>query len=226
MDKYSRSERLSIIRCIRQWKLLDDAQKKLNVRKNSSIYNAIQFLKRYANLDKHVRVADVTSYASEKRKEVHGEPLGDPPRSFEMLRKNRLPGEWHHFQYKRSKYVKYVPYLKEVLGNRILDEHKNDCFGERIISKKMEMANYRCQITGISSDNGKLAADHFIPKEKGGTSDEHNCVIMNKELNERKNNKSPVKWFCESILSNFLKLCKLTAVENYKQQLIKFIQEF
>lgn len=84
-----------------------------------------------------------------------------------------------------------------------------------------------CEITGLPASEGKLSADHFIPKEKGGKSDENNCVILNKILNEKKNKKMPNEWFCKSLLTNFMKICKRVGVlEDCETKLINFIQDF
>ena len=85
------------------------------------------------------------------------------------------------------------------------------------------MSNYKCSITGIPQENGDLAADHFIPKEKGGLSNDLNCII----LNEKKNKKMPIEWFCETLLSNFMNICKnIGMLEECKTKLIAFINEF
>ncbi len=72
----------------------------------------------------------------------------------------------------------------------------------------MKEVNYKCELTGLPLENGKLAADHWYPKEKSGVSTEENCVIINKILNEKKNNHEPVTWFCRFLLTNFLNICK------------------
>jgi cellobiose phosphorylase len=66
-----------------------------------------------------------------------------------------------------------------------------------------------------------------MPKEKGGLSDSNNCIILNKILNEKKNKKMPIEWFCETLLTNFLNICKRVGIlEECKQKMILFIQEF
>ena len=96
-----------------------------------------------------------------------------------------------------------------------------------MIEEKLKVSNYKCCITGIPQDNGHLAADHFIPKEKGGLSVPENCIIINKILNEKKNKKMPIEWFCDTILTNFMNICKNVGIlEECKKKLITFIEEF
>jgi 5-methylcytosine-specific restriction endonuclease McrA len=119
--------------------------------------------------------------------------------------------------------------MKEKICSQIIDnhKHKNNSFSKSIIDEKLKLSNYKCCITGIPQDNGNLAADHFIPKEKGGLSDYNNCIIINKILNEKKNKKLPIEWFCETLLTNFLNICKnIGILEECKDKIIKFIQEF
>ncbi len=99
-----------------------------------------------------------------------------------------MPLEWSEFKCGNSKYVKYTPHLKDTICNKIIDnnKHKKDAFDKHIIEENLKSSNHKCSITGIPQDNGELAADHFIPKEKGGLSVESNCVIINKILNEKK----------------------------------------
>ena len=52
-------------------------------------------------------------------------------------------------------------------------------------------------------------------------------MILNKILNEKKNNHLPEDWFCNHLLKNFLNVCKrMGYIENVKIKLIKFIQEY
>ena len=52
--------------------------------------------------------------------------------------------------------------------------------------------------------------------------------ILNKILNEKKNKHEPIDWFCKSLLSNFLNICKKVGMDlqTVKDKLINFIQEF
>ena len=231
--KYSSTERmnmlLKIINILHKMinlKELDDAKEKCKIKRGANLY-AFEFLKQNAN--KYVKLKDVQEYCNNRNKQETGCPLGDPPRAFEILRKDKLPLEWSEIQYKKIKYVKYMPRLKEKICSKIIDTHKykKDTFSTPIIEKKLEESNYKCCITGIPQDNGDLAADHFIPKEKGGLSDYNNCIIINKVLNEKKNNNLPIEWFCKTLLTNFIMICKKVGIlEECKQKLIKFIQDF
>ena len=226
IEKYSRQKRINMLYKIIHWKQIDNAIKKCKIKKGANLY-AFEYLK--LNLCKYVRIKDVQEYCSTRHKEETGNPLGDPPRAFEILRKDKLPLEWSELQYKKNKYVKYTPNIKDKISKEIIDNNmnKSDCFTKKIIEKKLISANFKCCITGIPQDNGGLAADHFIPKEKGGLSDYNNCIIINKLLNEKKNKKLPIEWFCETILTNFMTICKTVGIlEECKNQLVKFIQEF
>lgn len=225
-DKHSRKKRINMLYKIIYWKQIENAIKRCNIKKGANLY-ALEYLK--LNLNKYVRIKDVQEYCNKRTKEETGHPLGDPPRAFEILRKDKLPLEWSEIKYKKNKYVKYTPHIKEKICNKIVDihKHKNDSFSKVIIEERLRLSNYKCSITGIPQDNGELAADHFIPKEKGGLSTYDNCIIINKILNEKKNNKMPIEWFCESILTNFMNICKnIGIIEECKLKLITFIQEF
>ena len=214
---YSRQKRIN---------MLHNAIKKCKLRKGANLY-AFEYLKR--NLNKYVRVKDVQEYCNKRTQEETGQPLGDPPRAFEILRKDKLPLEWTEVRYKKNKYVKYAPHIKDKICEQIIDnhKHKSEGFARNIIDEKLKLSNYKCCITGIPQDNGELAADHFIPKEKGGLSDETNCIIINKILNEKKNKKMPIEWFCESLLTNFMNICKRVGIiEECKQKIIKFVKDF
>lgn len=226
IEKYSRIRRINILRKMIHLKELENAMKKCKIKKGANFY-AFEFLKQNAN--KFVKLADVQEYCNFRNKQETGRPLGDPPRAFEILRKEKLPLEWTEIHYKRNKYVKYTPHRKEKICNSIINAHqyKKDNFTKCMIEEKLEKSNYKCRITGIPQDNGDLAADHFIPKEKGGLSTSTNCIIINKILNEKKNNKSPIEWFCETLLMNFMTICKEVGIlEECKEKFIKFIQEF
>ena len=224
--KYSRKKRILMLYKIIYWKQIDNAIKKCKIKKGANLY-AFEYLK--LHLNKYVKLKDVQEYCNYRNKQETGHPLGDPPRAFEILRKDKLPLEWSEIQYKKNKYVKYTPHMKDKICNKIIDnhKHKSDSFNKCIIDEKMKLSNYKCCITGIPQDNGDLAADHFIPKEKGGLSDYNNCIIINKILNEKKNKKLPIEWFCETLLTNFMNTCgDVGILEECKNKLNKFIQEF
>jgi len=226
IHKYSIRRRINMLHKIIYWKQLDNAIKRCKIKKGANLY-AMEYLK--LKLNKYVRIKDVQEYCNDRTKQETGNPLGDPPRAFEILRKDKLPLEWSEIQYRKNKYVKYTPHIKNKICSKIIDNHKHkgEGFSRAIIEEKIKFSNYKCCITGIPQDNGDLAADHFIPKEKGGLSDENNCIIINKILNEKKNKKMPIEWFCETLLTNFLNICKNVGIlEECKNKLIKFIQEF
>ena len=44
---------------------------------------------------------------------------------------------------------------------------------------------------------------------------------------KKKNKKLPIEWFCETLLTNFMTICRNVGIlEECKNQLVKFIQEF
>ena len=136
---------------------------------------------------------------------------------------------WYETKTKDGLYFAYIPELKELKIDEIaITAHKNKGFSKDVVQKRMKVAGYKCEITGIPLGDGGLAADHWYPKEKGGESTEYNCVILNKILNEKKNNHKPVDWFSRSILTNFLNICRRTRMnmDEVKSKLIGFIEEF
>lgn len=226
IQKFSRNKRILMLYKIIHWKQIDNAVKQCNIKKGANLY-AMEYLK--LNLDKYVRIKDVQEYCNKRTKEETGHPLGDPPRAFEILRKDKLPLEWSEIKYRKNKYVKYTPHIKDKICSTIINthKHKHESFSKVIIEERLKLSNYKCSITGIPQDNGDLAADHFVPKEKGGLSNFDNCIIINKILNEKKNKKMPIEWFCETILTNFMEICKNVGIlEECKKKLIKFIEDF
>ena len=225
-EKFPRRRRINMLYKIINIKQINNAIEKLNIKKGANLH-AFEYLK--LNPNKYVKLIDVQDYCNTRHKEKTGRPLGDPSRSFEVLRKDKLPLEWSEIQYKRNKYIKYTPQIKGKISTKIIDsnKHKSDRFSDCVIKERLKLSNYKCCITGIPQDNGDLAADHFIPKEKGGMSDYDNCVIINKILNEKKNKKLPIEWFCETLLTNFMNICRNVGIlEECKNKLIKFIQDF
>lgn len=146
------------------------------------------------------------------------------------MRKDLYPLEWIEVIKNGELYFKYCPQLKKYTSDNIYKElykNKKDGFKKHIIDERLKETNYRCEITELPLSEGKLAADHFIPKEKGGNSDKNNCIILNKVLNEKKNNHYPIEWFCNTLLSNFMNICKKVGMlEECKSKLIEFITKF
>ena len=225
-NKYSMNKKIRMLKKLIHWKQLDNAEKSCKIKKGANLY-AFEYMK--INAGKYVKVKDVQEYCNEKTKQKTGSPLGDPPRAFEILRKDKLPLEWDEYIVKGCKYVKYNPNKKQNICQYIIDthKHKSDSFDKNIILQKLQLSNYKCAITGIPESDGGLAADHFIPKEKGGQSVIDNCIILNKILNEKKNKKMPIEWFCETLLTNFMNICKnMGNLQECKEQLIHFIKDF
>ena len=218
--------RMRILKRVLHWKQLDYGQKKANVKRGANSY-AFDYMRK--NAGRFVRLADVQEYCSEQHKKKTGSVLGDPPRSFEILRKDRLPLEWDEFEVRGLKYVKYAPHKKAEYTDTIVAAHKNrgDGFSKQVIAAKLEHYGHKCAITGLPVSEGALAADHWVPKEKGGLSEPHNCVILNKVLNEKKNNMMPVEWFATGPLKNFLDVCKATGMDmaSVKEELMRSIQD-
>tara|TARA_B100001123_G_scaffold433818_1_gene559256 strand:- start:232 stop:864 length:633 start_codon:yes stop_codon:yes gene_type:complete len=167
-------------------------------------------------------VCEISNYCSEEKKKITGEGFGDPPRRFEQFRKDITPGYWDEKQVGKYKYVKFkIPTEEDILVS------KDHGFTSDIQDNRLKESNYTCEITGLPFSEGKVACDHWFPKEKGGESTQNNCVILNKILNEKKNNHLPEEWFCKHLLKNFLNICKrVNNIDDIKSKLIKFIQEF
>jgi hypothetical protein len=215
-----------ILKKMLHWKQLDLAEKKVNAKKGANKY-AFEFMK--MNAGKFVRVKDVQEYCSEQHKKHTGRVFGDPPRSFEILRKDKLPLEWDEFKIGNEKFVKYAPHKKQQYSQEILNAHstRKDGFSKKVIDEKLEQYGYKCAITGLPISEGALAADHWIPKEQGGKSEPGNCVILNKVLNEKKNNMMPIQWFCEGPMKNFMNVCISAGMdkEQVRQEMMKYLVE-
>ena len=206
-----------------------DYKKLLEIIGNPMVSTYMYFVKEYyKNLsenklwDGYVSVSNVGEYCSEQRKKEKGIGFGDPPRQFEIFRKDKTCGYWVEENRGKLKYVKFcIPTIDKII---VTKEHG---FTNDIIKSKLKQSNNKCEITGLPSSESKLCADHWKPKEKFGTSEENNCVILNKILNEKKNNHLPEDWFCKHLLTNFLNICKRFGdIDIVKNKLVIFIQEF
>lgn len=207
---------------------IEQIEQQLKPKKHSYVFFVFEYLKLHAG--NYVAVSDVQAYCSKRRIEIENKPFGDPSRNFEILRNDKLPLQWDEYQSGNRKYVRFNPLKKDTFITEIADAHKHrsDGFSKDTINAKLKESGYKCALTGLPLSEGKLAADHFLPKEKGGKSEPQNCVILNKILNEQKNNLPPVEWFTKSLLTNFMNLTQSAGMdlESVKSQLISFIQAF
>lgn len=192
---------------------------------------AIDFM--LINPTKFVQQGEVLLYCDNQRNILtKGEKpnFKDNSRGIESLRRDTMPLCWAYKKINNDLYFKYVPELKELQSDKIIQDASNRKlnFSHEIIKLCMESCDYKCELTGLPIECGDLAADHWYPKESGGESVQKNCVILNKVLNEKKNNKEPTEWFMKKILNNFLNLCDRSEmnIDLAKQRLIHFIQEF
>ena len=208
---------------------MDDFQKKQKLleligspRKDTYMFFVKEYLEKDDKWKGWIGVTEVSEYCSSRRKETVGKSFGDPPRRFESFRKDKTCGYWEERREGNCKYVRFhIPSESDIL------ESKDHGFENSVITDKLKDTQNKCEITGLPACDGKLAADHWIPKEKGGESTKKNCVILNKILNEKKNNHLPGTWFCNHLLTNFLKICKeMGNIEEIKEELISFIQGF
>jgi hypothetical protein len=225
MSKYTIVKRRRVLRKILYRIKIRYAEKESGV-KSGANKDAFQYL--WDNPDVFVSVSNVQDYCSQQSKIIKGKPLGDPSRAFEILRKDKLPLQWLETTIKGRKYVKYFPELKERYTSEIYNSQINrkDSFPRHVIDAKLNECNRKCAITGLPESEGKLAADHWNPKEKGGLSEPKNCVILNKHLNEKKNNMTPVEWFI-GLVTNFINVCITTGMdkEKVKSDLIQMIMK-
>jgi 5-methylcytosine-specific restriction endonuclease McrA len=185
------------------------------------------------NSTKMVKQGDLLAYCDYRRNEdTNGKKpnFKDNSRAIESLRKDIAPNCWKEKKVDGELYFIYLPELKELITDEIIEntKHKNQGFSKEIINSKMVSSKYKCELTGLPVSEGHLAGDHWISKEGGGESNIENCVILNKILNEKKNKHDPIVWFCKSLLTNFLTICKRAGMdlETVKDKLIGFIQEF
>ena len=192
---------------------------------------AIEFMLKQPT--KMVKQGDLLLYCDKRRYEdTDGKKpnFKDNSRGIESLRKDITPNCWKEKKVDGELYFIYLPELKEIITDEIIEntKHRNDGFTKEIIKSKMDSSNYKCELTGLPVSEGHLAGDHWIPKEGGGESNIDNCIILNKILNEKKNKHDPIVWFCKHLLTNFLNICKRTGMdlETVKAKLIGFIQEF
>ena len=199
----------------------------------SQIQYAVEYLLKPENINKFVKQYDVIRYTDDRRYEdTVGKENGykDGSRAIESMRKDHYPCMWIETIVNKDLYFKFAPWNKNFVNNTILSnttQNRKESFSGAVIVQKLEETKYTCEITGLSESEGGLAGDHWFPKEKGGKSEKENCVILNKILNEKKNNHMPIYWFCKTLLTNFMNICKRTnMLEECKVELKKFIDEF
>ena len=203
---------------------------KKNFKINTQKYFACEYMLLYPFTC--VKQGDLLLYCDKRRCETTDGKypnFKDNSRGIESLRKDKFPLRWFEIKINNELYFKYVPEMEIYKKSEIIDHSsRRSGFPRNIIDTKLKEVNYKCQLTGLSREDGKLAADHWYPKEKGGSSDANNCVILNKTLNEKKNKHYPHIWFSNSILKNFLNISKESNMdmENIKNYLIEFIKEF
>jgi hypothetical protein len=228
-EKFSKNKRIKILHKIIIYKHLNN---KSNNHKKGQLKYVFEYLIKPENLDKFVKQGDVLFYCDKRRNEdTNGDKKNfkDNSRQVEKMRKDIYPLEWIEVSKGGELFFKYDALNKKNISKNLYEKHKykNDSFNKNTIDEKLKLTNYLCEITGLPESEGKLAADHFIPKEKGGKSEKNNCIIINKVLNEKKNNKMPIEWFCETILTNFMNICKhVGIIEECKKKLINFIKDF
>lgn len=208
------------------------ARNKLRLRNNTQLDFVFQYLCLPENLNKFIKQGDLLKYCDDRRCHfTNGKypNYKDNSRGVESLRKDKLPLEWIEIKKNGELYFKYCPENKKFVSNDIIERnrYKNEGFSKELINSKLEECKYLCEITGLPATQGQLAADHFIPKEKGGLNNKNNCIIINKILNEKKNNHNPIEWFSETIITNFLNICKKIGIlAEAKSKLINFIENF
>ena len=208
---------------------LENAKQRLRIQKNSQKDFAFEYMMKRAG--KFVLQGDLLVYCDQRRNELtKGQKKGyrDNSRGIEGLRKDCLPLEWIEVRRPDGLWFKHCPEMRDVADEAVLSAANNrkKGFTKTIIDQALTRANRRCEITGIPLQDGGIAADHFVPRESGADSSDQNCVILNKILNEKKNNTPPVEWFCEHLLTNFLNLCKRVGLDDPRPKIIKFLQDY
>lgn len=223
-------EKLNTIDPELHYKQLCEAEAKLRVRNGQKKY-AFEYMKLHAG--KFVKQGDLLLFCDSRRAEdTNGKHKNfkDNSRQVEQMRKDKLPLEWDEVYVDGNLWFRYDPSVKERYVDDIIaqHEHKSESFNRELIKSKLQETNHKCEITGIPFRSSTDAnADHFIPREKGGLSSSDNCVIINSYLNTSKNNIMPIEWFCKTLLTNFLSVCKrVSLLDDAKLQLKQFIDEF
>ena len=212
---------------------LIEAKKEAKVRRGQMLYAFEYMIKNPTRL---INQGELLKYCDDRRCEVtegNKPNFKDNSRQIEKLRKDTFPHRWIEL-FRKDGTGLFFKYHKDLL--RYIDEDvikfsksKKDNFSREVIQLKMRETNRICELTGLPVNyQCKVATDHWIPKEQCGSSTYENCVILIKLLNESKNNHYPTKWFCKSLLTNFLKVCQRSEMDmnKVKKELHLFIEEF
>ena len=197
---------------------------------NTQKYFAVEYMLLYPT--RVIQQGDVLYYCDKRRCEttngVHCN-YKDNSRAIESMRKDKFPLCWYEKIVNNELYFMYIPELKQLANDAIINEakHKCDSFTKDIITQRVNQSNHKCELTGLSAGVSKLACDHFIPKNKGGLSTIDNCVVLNKVINEHKNKNEPIQWFCSTFMFNFMSLCKRAGIlQQCKKEIKDYISKF
>lgn len=199
IEKHPRNKRMYILYKIMNYLHL---KQKANKHNKGQLSYVFEFLMKPENICKFVKQGNVLLYCDKRRSEdTKGvkNNFKDNSRQVEKMRKNIYPLEWVEVLQNGELWFKHMPQNKKYICHVLCEQHKHksNSFSKGTIEEKMILSNYKCCITGIPQDNDDLAADHFIPKEKGGKSDWNNCIIINKILNEKKNKNYQLNGFAK-----------------------------
>lgn len=199
---------------------LKELKNKLNV-KSGQLKYIFEYLEFYPN--KFIKQGDILLYCDNRRnQDTNGVKPNykDNSRQIEILRREKCPNSWQEKKIDGELWIKFDPHKEIIIKNHLF-------FKASIIKKKLEITNHKCEITGLNSNDIKLSADHWISRFNHGDNDISNCIIMCKYLNEQKNNLDPIDWFCKTILTNFLNICKrFNSLKEVKHKMIQFIIHF
>ena len=94
-------------------KLLEEYRERQ--KKHSANWFAFDYMSKYPG--QYILLKDIQEYCSNSYKEINGEILGDPPRSFEICRKNTLPLAWEEEKVSKYKLVRFNPSRVEKISD-------------------------------------------------------------------------------------------------------------
>jgi hypothetical protein len=131
-----------------------------------------------------------TSNGGRKNPDGFAAAFGDPGRTLEKFRQEKYDGCWDNESEKpegpfRLNIQKYELYTGPT---------KCHSFGEKIKKAIKKRCGGKCELCGYK---GRTEIDHFIPKEKGGSSTMENANALCSRCNDRKCAKQPSDFMIE-----------------------------
>ena len=133
IKSYSFYRRYTILKKILHYLELKNGEKRANIKRGANKF-AFDYMKQ--NLCKFVALDKIQEYCNQENKKKYGVNLKNPLKSFETLRKNKLPNEWEEIKIGNSKYIKFTTNINKKLDNNNNNNNNNNIINNRLNNDK------------------------------------------------------------------------------------------